>query len=417
VTETSISVAWSASVDNVKVVGYTLYRDGASVGSTGGTSYSFSGLACGKSYALAVDAYDAAGNHSSRSQLNAATDACSAPPPPPSGPAFYVAPSGSDSNAGTLQSPWRTIGKAMASVGPGQIAYLRAGTYVEATGGSCGSGYNTLVWSSSGNASAPIVISGYPGEESSVIVKTKLKLSGNWLVVRGLVVDRNTAYSSFDNACTGEPNVNVYGDDDVVQRLDIRNSNMSGIFLSGADRVRIEGNAIHDNGQHAALDHGIYYGSGVGGTISNNLIERNKAFGIQMYPHPSGQTISSNTIVGSGKAGMVLDGASGLVVANNISAWNAEQGIRTGGSGCAGCTATTNVLFGNSADYYLPGPLAALATIHADPMFLNRAAGDLRVDSTSPAVDTGLSSYAPTTDFAGTARPQGRGPDIGAYER
>jgi parallel beta-helix repeat protein len=185
----------------------------------------------------------------------------------------------------------------------------------------------------------------------------------------------------------------------------------------GADRVRIEGNAIHDNGQHAALDRGIYYGSGVGGTIANNLIERNKAFGIQMYPHPSGQVIANNTIVGSGKAGMILDGASGLVVANNISAWNNEQGMRTGGSGCAGCTATTNLLFGNATDYYLPSSITVLATIHADPMFLNRAAGDLRVGSTSPAVDTGLASYAPRTDYGGATRPQGRGPDIGAYER
>jgi hypothetical protein len=34
-----------------------------------------------------------------------------------------------------------------------------------------------------------------------------------------------------------------------------------------------------------------------------------------------------------------------------------------------------------------------------------------------PAVDAGVSSYAPVSDYAGVVRPQGGAPDIGAYER
>ena len=66
VTQTSIAVSWSASSDNVGVAGYGYYRGGALVGSGAGTSYTFSGLACGTSYSLAVDAYDAAGNRSAK---------------------------------------------------------------------------------------------------------------------------------------------------------------------------------------------------------------------------------------------------------------------------------------------------------------------------------------------------------------
>src|SRR5207249_10514235 len=63
-TQTSITLAWSASSDNVAVSGYTVYRNGGSVATTSATGYTVSGLACNTSYTLAVDAYDAAGNHS-----------------------------------------------------------------------------------------------------------------------------------------------------------------------------------------------------------------------------------------------------------------------------------------------------------------------------------------------------------------
>ena len=62
--QTSIAVTWSASTDNVAVKGYGVYRSNVSVGSTDAAtrSFTFSGLSCGTSYALAVDATDAAGN-------------------------------------------------------------------------------------------------------------------------------------------------------------------------------------------------------------------------------------------------------------------------------------------------------------------------------------------------------------------
>ena len=75
-TTTSISVSWGAASDNVGVGGYGLYRNGASTGSTPSLGATFSGLACGSSYSLAVDAYDAAGNRSAKRSLTAATAAC-----------------------------------------------------------------------------------------------------------------------------------------------------------------------------------------------------------------------------------------------------------------------------------------------------------------------------------------------------
>ena len=59
-TSSSISLGWTASVDNVGVTGYGLYRDGVAAGSSTLTNATFSGLACGRSYQLAIDARDAA---------------------------------------------------------------------------------------------------------------------------------------------------------------------------------------------------------------------------------------------------------------------------------------------------------------------------------------------------------------------
>ncbi len=74
--QTSLSVGWTASTDNVGVTGYSVYRDGTLVGSTGTAAYTIGGLSCGTSYTIALDAYDAAGNRSTKTSLVAATDAC-----------------------------------------------------------------------------------------------------------------------------------------------------------------------------------------------------------------------------------------------------------------------------------------------------------------------------------------------------
>ena len=78
-TTTTITVSWPASTDNVGVTGYTAYRGGASVGTTASTTYTYSGLTCGTSYTLGVDAYDAANNHSGQASLTTSTSACVAP--------------------------------------------------------------------------------------------------------------------------------------------------------------------------------------------------------------------------------------------------------------------------------------------------------------------------------------------------
>ncbi|MDR0565916.1 MAG: fibronectin type III domain-containing protein [Prevotellaceae bacterium] len=73
--ETSIALSWTASTDNAGVAGYVVYLSGDSVGFTANTSYAFTGLTAATEYALAVAAFDAAGNRSDTAQVAASTTA------------------------------------------------------------------------------------------------------------------------------------------------------------------------------------------------------------------------------------------------------------------------------------------------------------------------------------------------------
>jgi chitinase len=86
VTQTSVTFGWTASSDNVGVTGYGLYLGGSAAGSATGLSGTISGLSCGTTYTVGVDAHDAAGNHSSVSSTSVTTAACAPPPPPPPPP-------------------------------------------------------------------------------------------------------------------------------------------------------------------------------------------------------------------------------------------------------------------------------------------------------------------------------------------
>lgn len=70
----------------------------------------------------------------------------------------FIAPTGSDANRGTFDSPWLSIPKLLASLKPGQTGYARGGTYA-----------NTFIdgstpVSAQGAANAYLTIRNYPGE-------------------------------------------------------------------------------------------------------------------------------------------------------------------------------------------------------------------------------------------------------------
>ena len=86
VTDTAIPVSWKASSDDIGVARYAVFLNGAQSlpPNPTGTSYTFTGLTCGTSYTVAVQAFDASGNASPMSTKSAKTTVCP-PPPVPAG--------------------------------------------------------------------------------------------------------------------------------------------------------------------------------------------------------------------------------------------------------------------------------------------------------------------------------------------
>ena len=74
VTQTSFTLRWNASTDNVGVTAYEVFRGSTSLGTTSGTSFNVANLAAATTYAMRVRARDAAGNWSAQSAaLNVTT--------------------------------------------------------------------------------------------------------------------------------------------------------------------------------------------------------------------------------------------------------------------------------------------------------------------------------------------------------
>jgi Pel9A-like, right handed beta helix region len=71
---------------------------------------------------------------------------------------YYVATTGSDSNAGTQAAPWATIAKCASAMSAGDTCYIRGGTYHE----------HGLNPARSGTAGSPITFAGYPGEAVTI---------------------------------------------------------------------------------------------------------------------------------------------------------------------------------------------------------------------------------------------------------
>ena len=165
-TSSSITASWSASGDNVAVTGYRVFVDGSQAGTTAAISYTVSGLLCGSSHQIVVDAFDAAGNRSPQTSATMATAACPPPPPgdatPPSTPTgLAVSSAGQTSLALSWNASTDNVGVAGYGVYKnGTLAASPAGTSYTLTGLTCGSSYTVAVdaFDAAGNRSAKTTI-------------------------------------------------------------------------------------------------------------------------------------------------------------------------------------------------------------------------------------------------------------------
>jgi hypothetical protein len=343
---------------------------------------------------------------------------------------LYVAPTGSDTNAGTQTSPFKTILKASQVALPDTIVHVAPGIY---TGG-----FKTTT---SGTATGRITYL------SDVKWGAKIVAPSNSTNATGF--DNRGAYVTIDGfEMNGIPSsgtlwsvgINVAGTGDIVQNCLVYNiyntgvansSGGAGILLDswyGFNDMQALNNIVHHvgpSGSGGDWYHGIYQTAT--GAIKNNITYANSGFGIHMWHDANHITVTSNTSFGNGHGFVVGGGdyvntsgpADYVTFANNIAFDNTGMGFDEEGQNGTHNIFTNNLSFQNGTNWRL-NTNTHTNDVTADPQFVNyirAGGGDYHLQRTSPAIDMGTALYAPPlTDFDGTTRPQGVGYDIGAYE-
>jgi len=221
------------------------------------------------------------------------------------GKSWFVSNSGSDSAAGTLDAPFKTIMKGVDSAQPGDTIQVRAGTYSEA-----------IVIRTAGTSTARITLRGYNGErpvlqrsgtgptiyfyndacdEDAIGSGTgNTDCFASWWTVQGLEVRGSTTGGDDGNVIKVDTaKVRIQGNKlccsvaDVVKLVRTANdvevldneifqsagvvtpgSNAQGIDIVGANNTRVAGNYVHD-----VPDFGMYAKGNARSTIfENNLL-------------------------------------------------------------------------------------------------------------------------------------------------
>jgi len=354
---------------------------------------------------------------------------------------LYVSPSGSDSNAGTLSAPWRTVQKAFNSATAGKTVCLRGGTYPQYMAAT--SGFNQ-VENNSGSSGNPIVFTNYPGEVA--IVQGSTRVNGSHVTFRGtpqgtgscdainpcgLVFEGSTGYvlPAVSICCAVNDNPNFV----LFDHVEIRKGTYhAGIYEEGCNNAII-GSYVHDNGmQDRNEDNGIYWsvtspGCTNGGLIANNLVEHNYSKGIQLYDggsatEPAFVTVTENTSVNNGSVGAVVWGDHNVFVNNvlynnnNLSggaASNAQAGLYSGTANLV----DHNLTFGATGNSGWDNPTGCCITNNkqANPLFLSPSGLNWHIFSTSPAIGFSNMGHIQPLDKDGVSRASS--PAAGAYQQ
>lgn len=294
-----------------------------------------------------------------------------------------ASPTGSDSAAGTVAAPFKTGQKLASSLSSGQTGCFRAGTF-------------------SGSISVRVpnlTLTSYPGERATLVGYFAVAPQGSGDTVKNLNIDGRPAIAT--------PQISA--DNVTFSGNDVTNHNTEICFTVGGFGYRpqntvIENNNIHNCGRLPAQngDHGIYIDDATGTIVRGNWIHNNADRGVQIYPNGDNSLVTGNIIDSNGE-GVIFAGAGGQTSDNNVVEHNiitnsqVRQNVESyWGSGPVGVgnVARNNCIKGASDAYYatqngsgIESPRVGFtvrSNLIADPRYVNRAAGDYRLQPNSP---------------------------------
>lgn len=327
-----------------------------------------------------------------------------------------MATDGDDAGPGTASRPLRTISRAARLAGPGTTVIVRPGQYRE-----------SLHSTRSGTANARIVFSSQtlwgaqlldPGSGAD----TTWRNDGNYVEIL-----------NFDITGTGSSGLQNGGSHVLLERNRVHDVAAGTCIMTWNDNytlhdIDIVGNVVFGCGQ-TMLDHGIYLAYSRG-TVVDNVAYDNSGFGLHCWHNCNRLTISNNLSFDNGGGIVVGQGdspnfgrvaADDMIVSNNIVIDNRDTGIAEEGVTGRRNRFLNNIVFDNGGDRQIVLRTGTESgTITADPRLVDYrsdGSGDYRLRADSPGIDAGTEVGAPSTAIDGTARPLGRGYDIGPYER
>ena len=235
--------------------------------------------------------------------------------------AYYVSPTGNDSNPGTLNQPWRTIQKAANTLNPGETVYIRGGVYNE-----------MVTLPKSGAPNQYITFRAYPGEiptlDGTNTLYAGFRAYGEkrWIIIDGFEV-RNYIGKGILFEPEGARTSNL-----IIRNNEVHDITGFGINIQEADDFEIYGNEVYNISPYT----GIFVINSTGGIIHHNTVYLCDGNGIMLSIGSDNNEIYSNVVyrnscgVDQRYAGIAVEVDSELnTIHNNLIVYNCHAGYLT----------------------------------------------------------------------------------------